>query len=164
MARGEARPGPGRPPGSPNKMQALVSLMRTIHKAEPLDFFLTVMKREKEDVRVRLEAAKAAALYMMSKLETVEHVLEENGNEMVDLSKLSDEELVLFKNLQAKAKFKPNRDGNGNHYDYRAVNFFGHVRSRDVPKKGGSRQKLGGGRKAKPQRIRKRSVVRGRAK
>src|SRR4249919_674169 len=98
MARGGARPGAGRPPGSPNKMQAsLVSLMRTIHKAEPLDFFLTVMKREKEDVRVRLEAAKSAAPYMMSKLETVEHVLEESGNEMVDLSKLSDEELVLFK-------------------------------------------------------------------
>ena len=124
--------------------------MCKIHKAEPLDFFLAVMKREKEDVRVRLEAAKAAALYMMSKLETVEHGLEENGNEMVDLSKLSDEELVLFKNLQAKAKFKPDRNGNGNNYDYRAVNFFGRVRPRDVPKKGGSRQKLGGGRKAKP--------------
>jgi hypothetical protein len=40
--------------------------MRKIHKAELLDFFLTVMKRENEDVRVRLEAAKAAALYMMS--------------------------------------------------------------------------------------------------
>jgi hypothetical protein len=47
---------------------ALVSLMRKTHKAEPLDFFLTVMKRENENVRVRLEAAKAAALYMMSKL------------------------------------------------------------------------------------------------
>ncbi len=46
---------------------ALVSLMRKTHKAEPLDFFLTVMKRENENVRVRLEAAKAAALYMMSK-------------------------------------------------------------------------------------------------
>lgn len=73
MAKGGARPGSGRKPGTKNR--------RTVEQVEaviasgltPLDFMLSVMRDVKEDKGRRIEAAKSAAPYCHARLNAIEH-------------------------------------------------------------------------------------------
>lgn len=72
MPRGGPREGAGRPKGARDKL-ALEAAQR--HAAEgvmPLDFMLSVMRDEGEDMARRLDAAKAAAQFVHPKLSSVE--------------------------------------------------------------------------------------------
>ncbi len=68
MNRGGARPGSGRKPGSPNARKALEA-MQAVAAAypgwSPLLYFAQVSNDEELPVEVRLDAAKAAARYMV---------------------------------------------------------------------------------------------------
>lgn len=73
MAKGGAREGAGRKPGSPNKRTA-----ETIAKVEasglmPLDYMLSVLRDEDAPREDRMEAAKNAAPYVHAKLSSVQH-------------------------------------------------------------------------------------------
>ena len=73
MARGGARPGAGRPAGARNK--------RTVEQAEaiiasgmtPLEYLTSVYQDPLADEAKRIDAAKAAAPYVHSKLSSIEH-------------------------------------------------------------------------------------------
>jgi hypothetical protein len=155
MAWGGARSGAGRPVGTGNKAHALlVAAMRRRHRAEPLDFFLALMKRQGEDPKIRLDAAKAAAQYMMPRLESVQYSMEETENDLVDLGLLTDEELLQWKALQIKARYQPPTNGHRNGAnEYPTTDFFGSARSRTVSSKGRLCKKSG-------ESIRKRSLDR----
>lgn len=77
MPRG-AKPGErrgGRQKGTPNKVTAeLKQMAAELGKdgATPLSMMLEVMRDETKDLRLRLEAAKAAAPYMHARLSAVE--------------------------------------------------------------------------------------------
>jgi hypothetical protein len=66
MARGEYRPGAGRPPGSKNKVKQVLAEGERIaaeHGIVPLDYLLSVMIDEAQPLALRLYAAKAALPY-----------------------------------------------------------------------------------------------------
>ena len=73
MALGGKRAGAGRPKGSRN--------VKTIEQAEavkaagltPLDYMLSVMRDERQEQSVRLDAANKAAPYVHAKLASVDH-------------------------------------------------------------------------------------------
>lgn len=72
MARGGARPGSGRKPGTRNKrteeqMQAVEASGLT-----PLEYLLSVMRDISQETGKRVDAAKAAAPYVHARLNAVE--------------------------------------------------------------------------------------------
>ncbi|MEL6277946.1 MAG: hypothetical protein AAFR28_03570 [Pseudomonadota bacterium] len=72
-AHGGVRSGAGRKKGGKNKI--LDEAERAAHASEgitPLEYMLSVLRDESNDVAQRLDAAKAAAPYMHAKLSTVE--------------------------------------------------------------------------------------------
>lgn len=60
MARGGARTGAGRKPRQPD-------LIDVGHHVTPLEFLLAVMNKAELDMRLRLDAAKSAAIYVHAK-------------------------------------------------------------------------------------------------
>lgn len=73
MARGGARPGAGRPKGTPNKATAARQAEIAASGLTPLDYMLAILRDETKDEAARFEAAKAAAPYVHPKLAAVEH-------------------------------------------------------------------------------------------
>lgn len=61
MARGGARTGAGRKPRQPE-------LMNIGRHETPLEFLLAVMNKAELDMRLRLDAAKSAAIYIHAKM------------------------------------------------------------------------------------------------
>lgn len=73
MARGGARAGAGRPKGQPNRRTADVIAAIEASGLTPLDYMLSIMRDEMQDVDTRMDAAKSAAPYVHAKLASVEH-------------------------------------------------------------------------------------------
>ena len=75
MSRGGARPGSGRKPGSPTARKALEAI-NAVSEAypgwTPLLYFAHVANDEQQPIEVRLDAAKAAARYMIPVPKSVE--------------------------------------------------------------------------------------------
>lgn len=75
---GGRRPGAGRPRGSRNRRtialsQATAKAQQAARTGEtPLDFLLRVMRNTKNAMHIRIDAAKAAAPYIHSRLSSVE--------------------------------------------------------------------------------------------
>lgn len=71
MARGGARNGAGRKPGSITKAARTIA-EQGLDGITPLEYLLGVMRDETQDERRRDEAAKAAAPYVHARLASVE--------------------------------------------------------------------------------------------
>ena len=73
MPAGGKRPGSGRPKGSRNvKTQEQAKAIKE-SGLTPLDYMLSVMRDEGNELGVRLDAANKAAPYVHSKLATIDH-------------------------------------------------------------------------------------------
>jgi hypothetical protein len=72
MPRGGKRPGAGRKLGSVSKLSREAAKAEFDKGMTPLEFFTSVMRDPDQPLATRLEAAKAAAPYMHSRLATVE--------------------------------------------------------------------------------------------
>lgn len=71
-SKGGARPGAGRKPGVRNKKTAALQAEVENSGQTPLDFLLGVMRDPLKEDAQRLDAAKAAAPYVHSKLASIE--------------------------------------------------------------------------------------------
>jgi hypothetical protein len=72
MTHGGTRPGAGRKKGSAAKLDAKARKAVIDSGQTPLDFLLDVMRDASHEFHSRLDAAKAAAPYVHSKLSTVD--------------------------------------------------------------------------------------------
>jgi hypothetical protein len=70
--KGGARPGAGRPKGVPNKRTSVQAQAAAATGITPLAFLLKVMRDSNKALDMRIDAAKAAAPYMHSRLASVE--------------------------------------------------------------------------------------------
>jgi hypothetical protein len=70
--KGGRRPGAGRPPGAKNRRTIETQAAIQASGLTPLDYMIGVMRDERNDPRVRLEAAHHAAPYVHSKLTATE--------------------------------------------------------------------------------------------
>lgn len=68
MTKGGVRPNAGRKAGVPNRVTTEKVERAKIGGIMPLDYLLTVMRNEACDLRDRVDAAKAAAPYLHSKM------------------------------------------------------------------------------------------------
>lgn len=92
MPAGGARPGAGRPKGSPNKTDREKRVAAT--GMTPLDYMIEVLRDESNPRDVRLDAAHKAAPYVHPKLASVQHVGQGGGPiTMLDLSRVTDADL-----------------------------------------------------------------------
>lgn len=72
MARGGARPGAGRPPGSLNKKTQELAAKLMEEGLTPLEYMLREMRNESNDKMFRGDMAKSAAPYVHPKLANIE--------------------------------------------------------------------------------------------
>jgi hypothetical protein len=93
-------PGAGRPKGSRNKRT--LELQRKIEESglTPLAYLLSVMRNEQAEEPVRLEAAKAAAPYVHSRLSSIEMYADVKVQRKVAREPLSEEELAKRFNVE----------------------------------------------------------------
>ena len=73
MAQGGRRKGAGRPKGARNKKTEEQASAIADSGLTPLDYMLSVLRDERNEPSVRLDAANKAAPYVHSKLATVDH-------------------------------------------------------------------------------------------
>lgn len=83
---GGKREGAGRPPGSLNKRTREIAEAALQSGQSPLEFALQVMRDEGRDIRIRLEACKAAMPHMHPRLAAVEHSDADEGRMVVIIS------------------------------------------------------------------------------
>jgi hypothetical protein len=84
---GGKRPRAGRPPGSRNR-RTRETVAAVEQGLTPLEYLTSVYRDERQDSRLRLEAAKAAAPYVHAKLSQIE------VQATADFRSLTDEQLV----------------------------------------------------------------------
>ena len=89
MPRGGRRPGAGRPKGSVSKRSQETAARLSISGNDPLDFLLAVMRNEEIEMRIRHDAAKAAAPFMHTRLAAISHTIQHKP-----AAHLSDDELT----------------------------------------------------------------------
>ena len=84
---GGIRSGAGRPRGARNKRPSF-DAVKSLAAGEqsPLDFLLGVMRDEKQDIQLRLMAAKAAAPYMHRAFKSVEQSGADGGPQRIIVS------------------------------------------------------------------------------
>ena len=75
--RGGRRPGARRPPGAKNRKTVETQAAIEASGMTPLDYMISVMRDERNDLRTRLEAAHHAAPYVHSKLTASELTVNE---------------------------------------------------------------------------------------
>jgi len=73
MAGGGARPGAGRKPGVVNRFNELARAKAAEGGITPLEYMLSVLRDEGNEMAMRMDAAKSAAPYLHAKLTSVEH-------------------------------------------------------------------------------------------
>lgn len=73
MAGGGARPGAGRKPGVVNRFNELARAKAAEGGITPLEYMLSVLRDEDNEMAMRMDAAKSAAPYLHAKLTSVEH-------------------------------------------------------------------------------------------
>ena len=78
MARGGARPGAGRKPGSATKRTREIA-NAIAEGMSPLEYLTSIYRDPGADEARRLDAAKAAAPYVHPKLASIEHTGEDGG-------------------------------------------------------------------------------------
>ena len=71
MAHGGARPNAGRQPGSLSRFNREMVELASTGGDLPLDFMLEVMRDESLGIRLRIDAAKAAAPYVNQRLPAI---------------------------------------------------------------------------------------------
>lgn len=71
--RGGKRAGAGRPKGAASRFSEASRIKAAADGITPLEFMLAVLRDEELDRPTRMDAAKAAAPYMHSRLEAVQH-------------------------------------------------------------------------------------------
>lgn len=76
---GERKKAGGRQKGTPNKATAAKAAEIAATGLTPLDYMLTVMRNEAEELPVRLDAAKSAAPYVHPRLATIAHTGADGG-------------------------------------------------------------------------------------
>ncbi len=108
---GGRRPGAGRPKGSIERFTSSnLKHFRERYPTSPLDHMMTVINAPPGTPGVtnarRDDMAKAAAPYLHQKLSSLELTGAEKGPEQyaMDLTKLTDEELMLFERMVIKAQ------------------------------------------------------------
>jgi hypothetical protein len=79
MANGGRRPGAGRPKGSVNKIDAAARAQAAAGGITPLEYMLAVLRDVTKDSETRMDAAKAAAPYIHSRLTAIQHSGEEDN-------------------------------------------------------------------------------------
>lgn len=72
MANGGKRPGAGRPKGGASKTNETARAAAAATGITPLDYMLGVLRDTTKDSETRMDAAKAAAPYVHSKLAAIE--------------------------------------------------------------------------------------------
>lgn len=72
MPLGGARPGAGRPKGTPNKATAEREAVIAASGLTPLDYMLGLLRDETQSREVRIDAAKSAAPYCHARLAVTE--------------------------------------------------------------------------------------------
>ena len=72
MARGGARPGAGRKPGSANKRTREIADAAAAEGVTPLEYMLAILRDEQAAPEARMDAAKSAAPYMHPRLTAIE--------------------------------------------------------------------------------------------
>jgi hypothetical protein len=102
--KGGANPGAGRPKGSRNKRT--LELQRQIEESglTPLAYLLSVMRNEQAEEPLRLEAAKAAAPYVHSRLSSIEMKAEIEEKRVVKREPLTSEEWAQKRNVELPGK------------------------------------------------------------
>lgn len=109
----------GRKKGTPNKTtEARVAKAAEIVASglTPLEFMLGVMRDPNATPGERMDAAKSAAPYVHPKLAAIEHTGKDGGPMQVgwDLSKLSDDELAILRQLSQRAASVAGSDSHRN--------------------------------------------------
>ena len=91
MPRGGARPGAGRPKGSAGKSSAALRERALASGDEtPLDYMLRVMHDTRISKKRRDDMAKAAAPYLHSRLQAVQHSGADGGNVVFEVVRYAD--------------------------------------------------------------------------
>jgi hypothetical protein len=76
MSHGGARPGAGRKAGSATKKTREIANKAASEGITPLDYMLSLLRDEGQELGVRLDAAKSAAPYIHPRLSTVDATIE----------------------------------------------------------------------------------------
>ncbi len=79
MARGGTRQGAGRPQGAANKFSEAAREIAASEGITPLEYMLAILRDTNLPREHRMDAAKAAAPYMHSRLESVKHSGDEDN-------------------------------------------------------------------------------------
>ena len=79
MSRGGSRQGAGRKRGTANKASAARQAAVKASGLTPLDYMLSVLRDDKQDLATRLDAAYKAAPYVHPKLASIEHGGKDGG-------------------------------------------------------------------------------------
>jgi hypothetical protein len=79
MANGGRRPGAGRPKGRASKMNEAARIQAAAGGITPLEYMLAVLRDMTKDSEIRMDAAKAAAPYIHSRLSAIQHSGEEDN-------------------------------------------------------------------------------------
>jgi hypothetical protein len=103
--RGGKRDGAGRKLGSVSRIDAEARQRAFAGGMMPLDYLLSIVRDKKEDKRVRIDAAKAAAPYCHARLSSTElsspsgEPVEVEYTSKLDISGLSDAELDVVERV-----------------------------------------------------------------
>lgn len=87
MARGGARAGAGRKAGSLTKKTRETAEKAAQAGLTPLDYLLSVLRDEKNEMGVRIDVAKAAAPYIHARLSAVDAKLDVDGTLRIVINK-----------------------------------------------------------------------------
>ena len=90
MSHGGSRPGAGRKPGAANKMTQAAREAAAKGGMMPLDYLLSIMRDEANDLDTRKDAAKAAAPYCHARLASIAHSGPDGGSIVVQIMRFSE--------------------------------------------------------------------------
>lgn len=80
----------GRKVGTPNKRTAEIRDKIMESGLTPLEYFVKILRDEREDPTLRFEAAKAAAPYMHARIQSVEHTGKDGKALVIEVVKFAD--------------------------------------------------------------------------
>ena len=90
MTHGGARRRAGRPKGAANRFSEQARAKAAAEGITPLEYMLSVLRNETNELGVRMDAAKASAPYMHARLESIKHSGDADNRIKVDSKVESD--------------------------------------------------------------------------
>jgi hypothetical protein len=96
MTHGGARPRAGRPKGAANRFSEQARAKAAAEGITPLEYMLSVLRNETNELGVRMDAAKASAPYMHARLESIKHSGDADNLVKVDATIESDRAFASF--------------------------------------------------------------------